>query len=127
MLRLTILISSAILLAACDRDPPEPVRVPFADPGVSLTVTQVSAGCTTEGNYRARVEWQVPETVSPHLDVRVDKARTLFAASDRRRDSNETGDWVKPGLVFYLTQREDSKIIAATPAAPGNCGPDSVG
>lgn len=129
MERTTILMGSVLLLVACGNGAaPIPAQIPFAETGVVLTVTQISTGCSADGKYRARVEWQVPETVSPRLEVRVDaKARTLFASSDRRRDSEETGDWVTAGLGFYLIQREDNKVIAATAAGPGNCRSEPAG
>ncbi len=120
--RVAIAGGLVLILVACGQKPPAPVSMPYAEPGVSFSVTQTSSECSDEGNYRASVAWQVPETQPEKLEIQIDAfKRKVFARSDLRSGSEETGVWVSAGLAFYLLDRESDRVIAATEAAPANC------
>lgn len=109
-------------LAACSSEPPTPPQLPFAVPGASLTVTQVGDACTAAGAYNARVAWEVAEELPAKLEVQAGTTeRQVFARSNERSGSQETGEWVVAGTVFHLLDRERNTLLASTQAAPGNC------
>jgi hypothetical protein len=109
-------------LAACSREPPTPPQLPFAVPGASLTITQVGNACTTEGAYTAKVAWQVADRLPSKLEVQLGTTeRQVFARSNERSGSEETGEWVTQGAVFHLLDRKRKTLLASTQAGPGNC------
>ena len=118
-----------VLLSACAPGvAPAPQQMPFAEPGVSLSVTQSSKTCGPGGAYRATVAWQVPTTMAPRLEVQVDATeRKHFVRSTERSGRHETGDWVAAGLAFFLVDRDANKVLAAMTAGPGDCGPTPAG
>lgn len=112
----------ALTLAACSKQAPAPASMPFAEPGASLSVTQLSSECDDKGNYRANVAWQVPQTQPARLEIQVGAGeRKVFTRSDQRNGNEETGLWVSKDSAFYLVDRESGKVIAATPAPAANC------
>lgn len=123
MLRITLVLAfCTVLLSACTRVPPVPPQMPFAEPGVSLIVTQKSDSCGPTGAYRAEVAWQVPATMATRLEVQVGAMeRKYFVRSKAPSGKQETGEWVSPGLAFFLVDRDANKVIAATTAGPGMC------
>ncbi|MCA1714088.1 MAG: hypothetical protein LC715_02810 [Gammaproteobacteria bacterium] len=130
MTRSSLLLGSTLfLLSACAPAPaPAPQQLPFAEPGVSLSVTQSSKTCGPGGAYRANVAWQVPATMAPRLEVQVDASeRKHFVRSTERSGQHETGEWVAAGLAFFLVDRDANKVLAAMIAGPGDCrsGPAS--
>lgn len=125
--RIVSALGLALALGACDKQPQAPASMPFAEPGVTFKVTQASPECDGKGNYRADVAWQVPETQPARLEIQVDQAkRNVFARSDNRSGSEQTGAWVAPGLAFYLLDRESGKVLAAAQAPAARCGSDST-
>lgn len=111
---------AAILLAACGQ--PEPSQMPFARQGVEFTLAQVGDSCSDQGAYTGKVSWQVPESLTSHLEVQVSqKRRQIFTRSNERVGSEKTGPWVKPGLEFYLLDRDNEILLAAFRAGPGQC------
>ena len=112
----------ALTLAACSKQAPAPASMPFAEPGVSLSVTQLSSECDSKGNYRANVAWQIPQTQPARVEIQFGVSeRQVFARSDQRNGNEETGLWVSKDSVFYLLDRESNKVIAATQAPAANC------
>lgn len=116
----------AVLLCACT----EPTstqqaapKMPFALPGVSLSVTQSSETCQPQGSYRATVRWEVPAGLASRLEVQVDAVeRKHFVRSSQRTGQHETGEWVSKGLGFFLVDRDTDTLLAATMAGAGDCG-----
>ena len=130
MTRISLLLASTVvLLSACAPEvAPAPQQMPFAEPGVSLSVTQKSKTCGPGGAYRANDAWQVPATMAPRLEVQVDATeRKHFVRSTERSGQHETGVWVASGLAFFLVDRDANKVLAAMTAGPGDCGPEPAG
>lgn len=114
----------AAVLSGCrdEASAPAPVQMPFAEPGVSLAITQSSDTCGPNGVYRANVTWQVPAAMATRLEVQVDAIqRKHFVRSSQLSGQQETGEWVVSGLAFFLVDRDANKVLAATTAAPGRC------
>ncbi|MBW3549679.1 MAG: hypothetical protein KY442_02300 [Proteobacteria bacterium] len=118
----------SLLLVACGSDPEMPPHLPYATPGASLTVEPVGTACTAGGLYRASVAWQVQDELVEKLEVQVGTTeRTVFARSNTRSGSEETGDWVRAETVFHLIDRDGDRLLASTQAGPGNCQPVAPG
>ena len=112
-----------VLLAACGDPPaPPPQKIPYAAPGVRLSVEQSSPACGPTGSYRAKVAWQVPAQRAGKLEVQVDaRQRKHFVRSTQASGEQQTGEWVSSGLAFYLVDRNTDEVLAATAAGPGQC------
>jgi len=117
----------AVSLCAC-KEPTSPgkaapAEMPFALPGVSLSVTQSSETCQPTGAYRATVAWEVPANLASRLEVQVDATeRKHFVRSTQRTGQHQTGEWVSKGLAFFLIDRDTDMLLAATTARAGDCG-----
>jgi len=99
-----------LCLAACDRAPKPAPSIPYAKQGVRFTVTPVPGDCA-----RATVEWNVPESMSPRLEIQVDaKTRQVFARSNEHEGKQSTGAWVRPRMAFYLVDRDSGDVLAAS-------------
>jgi hypothetical protein len=107
---------AATILAACGKNPPEPpvATLPYIESGVTFTITPTDAPCGAKGQYVADVSWSVPPTSSEKVEVQVGAAeRNVFAKSNARTGSERTGQWVVPGLTFYLIDRDAEQVLAA--------------
>ncbi|MDQ3617368.1 MAG: hypothetical protein M3374_01345 [Pseudomonadota bacterium] len=122
-LTLPAAISIAVLvtLSACTAKPEIPEQLPFATAGASLTVTQVGTNCSANGVYSADVAWQVADTLALKIEIQVGREGKVFARSNERIGSEATGEWVSPGSLFLLLDRDSKQLLAATPAGAGNC------
>ncbi|MEG3191773.1 hypothetical protein [Lysobacter sp. D1-1-M9] len=122
--RVSVIALLSLVLVACGSEPEMPPHLPFATPGASLTVEPVGTACTAAGLYRASVAWQVEDALVEQLEVQVGTTeRTVFARSDERSGSAETGDWVRAETVFHLLNRNGDRLLASTQAGPGDCQP----
>jgi len=114
-----MILSTCLSLAviACSRAPQAPPAMPYAAPGVQFSLAPIPGDCT-----RATVSWEVPEARPEQVEVQVDRsARTVFTRSNDRKGHADTGPWVRPGLEFYLLDRNSGDVLAATQAAPVYC------
>jgi len=114
-----LILPACLVLAcvACHRAPQVPPSMPYAGPGVQLSLTPVPGDCS-----RATVSWQVPDTLPEKIEVQIDRtARTVFTRSNDRKGHEDTGAWVRPGLEFYLVDRKSGDVLAATQAGADYC------
>ncbi|HVR81945.1 MAG TPA: hypothetical protein VHF02_07675 [Luteimonas sp.] len=117
-----LLCAATLLLGGCNSSVPAPATMPYAETGVHFAVTPVGADCGPDGQYTANVEWELPAAMSPRIEIQLDaQERKVFARSDERKGSEKTGQWVKPGLAFYLLDRQADRVIAALDAGSSHC------
>lgn len=120
----TATIAATLLLAACGSEPQPAPTKPFQQPGIAFKVVpQSSAQCKARGKaYLASVEWTVPASDKTDLEIRLRSADgQVFLGTDKATGSQETGDWVEPGLWFLLVDRRKGETIAALQAGPSPC------
>lgn len=119
-----IAVATCFALAACAA-PEVPEQLPFAEPGVTFSVTPVGPGCAPGGAYRSTVSWDVPLSMSSKIEVQIGaEERKVFARSNESVGSEQTDVWTSDGMVFILVDRDTDMVLAAVAAGPGRC--DSV-
>jgi hypothetical protein len=117
---------SLLLLGACARNEP-PQTAPseaFHRDGVSFELKPQSAdGCKARGQaYRGTVRWQVPAAEKVDLELRLRAPDgQVFLGTNKAEGSQETGDWVEPGLWFLLVDHRNGETVAAFQAGPSPC------
>jgi len=125
-MRRIAILTMALLSAACARDG-EPQAAPteaFRQNGVAFDLKPQSAdSCKARGQaYRGTVRWQVPAEEKIDLELRL---RTtdgqVFLGTNKAEGSQETGDWVEPGVWFLLLDRRKGETVAAFQAGPSPC------
>jgi hypothetical protein len=123
--RSRVLMSVAVtVFAGCGNNSPEPpvAEFPYVESGVTFSVKPVDGQCGASGRYVADVAWSVPSTSSAKMEVQVDsRERKVFARSDSRVGKAATGEWVVPGLAFYLVDREAERVLGAIKAPRISC------
>ncbi len=121
---LTVLaLASTLALAACHNGPqPMPTQA-FAKPGVTMKLDPPGApDCKPDTTYKATLSWSVDGMDTTKTDVHIGAPDgQLFARSNDRSYHAETGNWVKPGLWFLLSDRKSGEILAALQAGPKPC------
>ena len=117
------LLVIVLALCGCSPVPSEPESMPFAVPGARLDVTPAGLGCSSEGLYAADVAWSLDPGVAPTVEIQVGAERKVFARADEPAGSEQTGEWVSPGMRFYLLDRESDRLLAAVEAGAGQCLP----
>ncbi|HEY2346950.1 MAG TPA: hypothetical protein VGH80_13915 [Xanthomonadaceae bacterium] len=122
-MRLPIIASTVLALAACDHQPPAMPTHAFNVEGVTLKLDPPAApDCKPSTNYRAVLTWTVDPNDTPKTDVRLDSPTgKLFARSNDSKAHAETGDWVRPGMWFMLVDRQSGKLLGAVQAGPKPC------
>lgn len=93
-------------------------------PGARISVEPVDTADCRPDAYTALVSWTVPETLAKRtLDVRIGgPSGDLMASKPGRSASQKTGNWVRPGIRFYLVDRGDGTVVATTMAGTYACG-----
>ncbi|TKR30897.1 hypothetical protein FCE95_12455 [Luteimonas gilva] len=122
-----ILILAALLLStACSRNeaPQAAPSEAFHRDGVSFELQPQSAdSCKARGQaYRGTVRWQVPAAEKIDLELRLRApGGQVFLGTNKAEGSQETGDWVEPGLWFLLVDHRKGETVAAFQAGPSPC------
>ncbi|MGY0556298.1 hypothetical protein [Lysobacter sp. A421] len=112
---------AGLMLAACSA-PEVPTQLPFAEPGVTFTVTPAGPGCAPDGTYRSAVNWDVPLSMSSKIEIQIGAdERKVFARSDESMGTEQTDAWTSDGMVFILLDRDTDMLLAAVAAGPGRC------
>lgn len=89
----------------------------------SLTVSPMpSAGCAP-GAYTALVQWSVPASAPTNrIEIHVNQPNgDLMSSKKSSHSSAKTGNWVKPGTVFYLVDGDTGKTLASVTAGSYRC------
>ncbi len=120
------ILTLLLLPAACARNeaPQAAPAEAFRRDGVSFELKPQSAdGCTARGQaYRGTVRWHVPAAEKIDLELRLRSADgQVFLGTNKAEGSQETGDWVEPGLWFLLLDHRTGETLAAFQAGPSPC------
>ncbi|MCL1635260.1 hypothetical protein M2650_11550 [Luteimonas sp. SX5] len=124
-MRSALLLTGILLLGACGREQaqPGPTKA-FQQEGVVFKLDpQPAADCKARGQrYRGTVQWQVPAADKIDLELRL---RTtdgqVFLGTNQASGTQQTGDWVEPGLWFLLLDHRKGETVAAFQAGPSPC------
>lgn len=123
-MRYSIIVATALALSlsACHTKPAMPTQA-FTKPGVTLKLDPPAApDCKPGTTYKATLSWEVEGVDSPKTDVHINTPDgQLFARSNDRSYRAETGNWVKPGLWFILSDRRSGELLGALQAGPTPC------
>ena len=129
----------ALALAACSQSSKqeEDVEMPTAsDTGntaepttpalniSTLSVTPVASENCKPNSYTAEIVWSVPKN-SPEdgFEVRVKKPDgRLLTYKKAKQAKATTGNWVSPGMKFYLIGRDSKSVLATAEAGKFACG-----
>lgn len=130
------LIGMLLLAAACNKAPTDVVpqdaaelpaaAEPSTEPAAEradITITPVPTDDCKPRRYTAEIAWSVPGSL-PHveLEVRVSKPDGgLMAYKKGRNASAMTGNWVSPGVPFYLVDRTTKEVVAQATSGPYDC------
>lgn len=129
-----------LLLAACNKAPTDVVpqdvsEIPATSPAgaeqsgersaerATMTITPVKTDDCKPRRYTAEIAWSVPRSL-PHveLEVRVGKPDGGRMAYKKSRNASAmTGNWVSPGVQFFLVDRVTKEVVAQTTSAPYDC------
>ncbi len=124
-MRSVLLVSGILLLSACGREQPQTAPVEaFQKDGVVFKLDPQSAtDCKTPGaRYRGTVQWKVPAAEKIDLELRLRAPDgQVFLGTNQAMGSQETGDWVEPGLWFLLLDHRKGETVAAFQAGPSPC------
>lgn len=121
-----LILTSLLCLTACARnDAPQAAPTEaFRRDGVTFELKpQSSDTCKARGQaYRGTVRWQVPADKKIDLELRL-RAQDgqVFLGTNKAEGSQETGDWVEPGLWFLLLDHRKGEVVAAFQAGPSPC------
>lgn len=120
-----MLLTGIMLLVACGRDQTQttPTRA-FQQEGVTFKLEpQRAADCEAPGpRYRGTVQWAVPAADKIDLELRLRAPDgQVFLGTDQASGSQQTGNWVEPGLWFLLLDHRKNEIVAALQAGPSPC------
>ena len=130
---LTGVLAAGFALSGCSANPSISVPIqtlgtsaapgPVAgQPGMALVVQPTPRACATSGAgaYQASVAWRLTGSPAGPVVVRI-KSRTgvLFAEASGVTGQAATGNWVTPGMAFYLLDARGTVLAsAAAPASP---------
>lgn len=125
-----------LLLAACNKAPTDVVPQDAVEPPAAaessiepaaeratMTITPVPTDDCKPRRYTAEISWSVPKSLpNVELEVRVSKPDGgLMAYKKGRNASAMTGNWVSPGVQFYLVDRTTKEVVAQATSAPYDC------
>lgn len=90
----------------------------------TLSVTPVASENCKPKSYTAEIAWFVPKN-SPEagFEVRVKKPDgRLLTYKKAKQAKATTGNWVSPGMKFYLLGHDSKSVLATAEASEFACG-----
>jgi hypothetical protein len=89
----------------------------------SLTVSPMPSADCAPGAYTALVQWSVPASAPTNrIEIHVNQPNgDLMSSKKSSHSSAKTGNWVKPGTVFYLVDGDTGKTLASVTAGSYRC------
>ncbi|MFC3130014.1 hypothetical protein ACFOEA_11515 [Coralloluteibacterium stylophorae] len=120
----TALAAALCLLgvAACKPDTTPPDAV-FAQPGVVFTLSPPQApDCRPESLYQGTISWSLSGRGPTRLEIRVDsRGGPEFLSTSDPEGSQDTGEWIRPGMWFLLVDSASDTVLATLRAGPKPC------
>lgn len=140
----TLLLSVAIALAACAGPADDPAQegtsadatseeaappasagndAPAPEPVEVVTIVPLATENCRPGAYTADVNWTIPAgQPGTEIEVRLNSVDgRLLAYKKARKGTARTGNWVKPGMQFFLVDRQTKAAIAEATAGDHDC------
>jgi hypothetical protein len=109
--------------AAAHPDIPDRAQDASGAPQARLTISPIASDGCRPNAYTARVDWSIPASVpAPRAEIHVDRADgQLMASKQARVASANTGNWVRPGMEFYLVDGDSGRVLDHAVAAAYGC------
>lgn len=108
---------------AAHPDIPDRAQNPPDAPQASLTISPIASDGCRPNAYTARVDWSIPASVpARRAEIHVHHANgQLMASKQARVASTNTGNWVRPGMEFYLVDGDSGQVLDSAVAAAYRC------
>ena len=91
-------------------------------PGVTFTIAQTVGDCNPETPYRAKVAWTIADPGKAQIAIHAESPTSpAMAMHDAQVFDAETGDWVWPGMKFFLVHRPTGEVLGTVTAGPETC------